>query len=99
MKYWLAEIKEQNGEFEYSQIIRFQAETLEAADEIHKYYVSTWYGDGNMHWDENEEGFWNDCNLTKEGMMVEIDEHTFTNSGITQLFPNMTAKRWGGGEE
>ena len=75
MKYWIADIEERNGEFEYKQPIIFTAETKAKANEIHEFHVSTWYG--SMRWDEDDNCWWNEPVAVTEGRMTEIDEHTF----------------------
>ena len=77
MKYWIADIEERNGEFEYKQPIIFTAATEAEADKIHEFHVSTWYGESNMRWDENDNCYWNDYVAITEGRMTEIDERTF----------------------
>ncbi len=37
MKYWIADIEERNGEFEYKQAIIFTAATEAEADKIHEF--------------------------------------------------------------
>ena len=77
MKYFIANIDEQNGEFEISQTIIFKAENLERADKIHLYTVGTWYGEDIMEWNFHDERFYNDFVAVKEGYLTEIDKHTF----------------------
>ena len=77
MKYWIADIDERNGEFEYKQPIIFRAETEAEADDTHEFYVSTWYGESNMRWDEDDNCYWNEHVAVTEGRMTEIDEHTY----------------------
>ena len=76
MKYWIANIEERNGEFEYEQPIIFTAETKAKANEIHEFHVSTWYGP-SMRWDEDDKCYWYEHVTITEGTMTEIDEHTF----------------------
>ena len=77
MKYYIANIDEQNGEFEISQTILFRAESIEQADKIHLYTVGTWYGEDIMEWNFHDERFYNDFVAVREGYLTEIDEHTF----------------------
>jgi hypothetical protein len=77
MKYWIADIEERNGEFEYKQPIIFTAATEAEADKIHEFHVSTWYGKDHMRWDEGDNCYWNEHVAITEGRMTEIDEHTF----------------------
>ena len=77
MKYWIANIDERNGEFEYEQTIIFTAATKAEADDTHEFYASTWYGEDNMRWDEDDNCWWNEPVAVTEGRMTEIDEHTF----------------------
>jgi hypothetical protein len=91
MKYWIADIEERNGEFEYKQAIIFKAETEAEADDTHKFYVSTWYGKDHMQWDENAICYWNDHVAVYEGRMTEIDEPTFDQMRKHGL-PDLTRK-------
>ena len=77
MKYWIANIDERNGEFEYEQTIIFTAATKAEADDTHEFYASTWYGEDNMRWDEDDKCYWYEHVTITEGTMTEIDEHTF----------------------
>mgnify|MGYP001235641496 CR=1 FL=1 len=90
MKYWLANIHEQNGEFEYKTIIRFKAKTYEDADKLHTHHVGTWYGEDNMRWDEDDGCFYNDYIAISEGALTEIDEHTFNALGMHPWLPDMS---------
>ena len=89
MKYWIADIQEQNGEFEYTTPIRFKAETEEAAGSTQSFRVSTWYGE-NMEWDENDNCYWNDHVAVYAGALTEIDEHTFNALAKHSSLPDMT---------
>ena len=91
MKYWIADIEDVNGEFEYKQPIIFKAKTKEEADKIHYFHTSTWYGEDHMVWDENHNCFYNDYIAVREGAMTQIDEHTF-NQLQKHHMPDMTPK-------
>ena len=77
MKYWIADIEERNGEFEYKQAIIFKAETEAKADDTHEFHARTWYGKDHTQRDEIYNCYWNDHVAVTEGRMTEIDEHTF----------------------
>jgi len=91
MKYWIADIEERNGEFEYKQAIIFKAETEAEADDTHESYVSTRHGKDNTQWDENAICYWNDHVAVYEGRMTEIDEPTFDQMRKHGL-PDLTRK-------
>ncbi len=90
-KYWIADIEDVNGEFEYKQPIIFKAKTKEEADKIHYFHTSTWYGEDHMVWNENHNCFYNDYIAVREGAMTQIDEHTF-NQLQKHHMPDMTPK-------
>ena len=60
MKYWIADIEERNGEFEYTTPIRFKAKNLKEAIALQMHHVSTWYGKENMTYDAEREYYYND---------------------------------------
>ncbi len=91
-KYWIADIEDVNGEFEYKQPIIFKAKTKEEADKIHYFHTSTWYGEDHMVWDENHNCFYNDYIAVREGAMTQIDEHTF-NQLQKHHMPDMTPRK------
>ena len=91
MKYWIADIEDVNGEFEYKQPIIFKAKTKEEADKIHYFHTSTWYGEDHMVYDENHNCFYNEYIAVREGAMTQIDEHTF-NQLQKHHMPDMTPK-------
>lgn len=93
MKYWIADIFERNGEFEYTTPIRFIAETQEDANKIHLYHVGTWYGEDHMEWNDNDGCYWNDYIAVSEGRITEIDEHTFNTLRNHGSLPDMTPKK------
>ena len=93
MKYWLANIDERNGEFEYTTPIRFKAETQEGANALHEQHVRTWYGEDNMVWDEGDGCYYNDYVAVFGGALTEIDEHTFNALSKHYSFPDMTLPR------
>ena len=90
-KYWIADIEDVNGEFEYKQPIIFKAKTKEEADKIHYFHTSTWYGEDHMVWDENHNCFYNEYIAVREGAITQIDEHTF-NQLQKHHMPDMTPK-------
>ena len=90
MKYWLANIDERNGEFEYNTPIRFKAETLEDANALHEPHVRTWYGEDCMVWDENDGCYYNDYVAVSDGALTEIDEHTYNALSKHYSLPDMT---------
>ena len=90
MRYWIADIEERNGEFEYITHIRFKAKTLEDADDLHKQHVRTWYGEDHMVWDENDGCYYNDHVAVGEGALTEIDEHTYDKLSGHYSFPDMS---------
>ena len=92
MKYWIADIEDVNGEFEYKQPIIFKAKTREEADKIHHFHTSTWYGEDHMVWNENHNCFYNDYIAVREGTMTQIDEHTF-NQLQKHHMPDMTPRK------
>ena len=90
-KYWIADIEDVNGEFEYKQPIIFKAKTKEEADKIHYFHTSTWYGEDHMVWNENHNCFYNEYIAVREGAITQIDEHTF-NQLQKHHMPDMTPK-------
>lgn len=90
MRYWIADIEERNGEFEYVTPIRFRAETLEGADDLHKQHVRTWYGKDHMVWNEDDGCYYNDYVAVGEGALTEIDEHTYEKLSGHCSFPDMS---------
>jgi hypothetical protein len=91
MPYWIANIEERNGDFEYKQPIIFKAATEAEADDTREFYASTWYGKDNMRWSETDNCWWNDYVAITEGSMTEIDEHTFDQMRKHGL-PDLTRK-------
>lgn len=90
MKYWLANIEERNGEFEYTTPIRFKAETREGANALHEQHVRTWYGEDCMVWDEDDGCYYNDYVAVSNGALTEIDEHTFNALSKHHSLPDMS---------
>lgn len=90
MRYWLANIDERNGEFEYTTPIRFRAETLEDAIALQMHHVSTWYGKEHMTYDTDRECYYNDYVEISEGALTEIDEHTYEKLSGHYSFPDMS---------
>jgi len=90
MRYWIADIEERNGEFEYVTPIRFKAKTLEDADALHKQHVRTWYGKDHMVWDKNDGCYYNDHVAVGEGALTEIDEHTYEKLSGHYSMPDMS---------
>lgn len=91
-KYWIADIEDVNGEFEYKQPIIFKAKTKEEADKIHYFHTSTWYGEDHMVWNENHNCFYNEYIAVREGAITQIDEHTF-NQLQKHHMPDMTPRK------
>jgi hypothetical protein len=89
MNYYIANIDEQNGEFEYKTTIRFKAESYDKARRVHQMIVGTWYG-SDMTWDENEGRYFNGYVAVDDGELTEIDEHTFKGLGEHTTLPDMT---------
>tara|TARA_B100001057_G_scaffold402148_1_gene413942 strand:+ start:309 stop:593 length:285 start_codon:yes stop_codon:yes gene_type:complete len=90
MKYWIADIEERNGEFEYTTPIRFKAKTMEDAVALHMKHVSTWYGKDNMTYDVNDEWYYNGYVAVGDGTLTEIDEHTYAKLSGHYSFPDMS---------
>lgn len=90
MKYFIASIHEQNGEYEYTTTIRFKAESYEEANRVHEMRAGTWYGEDNMKWSIGA-FTGEDPNVSvAEGELTEIDEHTFNSLGEHGSLPDMT---------
>lgn len=90
MRYWIADIEERNGGFEYVTPIRFRSETLEGADDLHKQHVRTWYGKDHMIWNEDDGCYYNDYVAVSEGALTEIDKHTYEKLSGHYSFPDMS---------
>ena len=90
MKYWLANIDERNGEFEYITPIRFRAKNLKDAVSLQMQHVGSWYGKENMTYDTDRECYYNDHVEISEGALTEIDEHTYNALSKHYSFPDMS---------
>jgi len=90
MKYWIADIEERNGEFEYTTPIRFKAKTLKDAVALQMHHVSTWYGKENMTYDKNDECYYNGYVAVGDGALTEIDEHTYEKLSGHYSLPDMS---------
>ena len=94
MKYWIADLNESNGEFDYTTIIRFTADTRENADKIHLFHVGTWYGEDHMKWNSDDDSYWNEYVSVCEGRLTEIDKNTFETLGVHGSLPDMSPKNF-----
>ena len=90
MKYWLADIYERNGEFEYTTPIRFKAKNLKDAVSLQMHHVSSWYGKESMTYNTNDECYYNDYVAVSDGALNEIDEHTYNALSKHYSFPDMS---------
>jgi hypothetical protein len=56
LKYYIAEVEEQHGEYQHTTKYLFKTESdpFEYADNVSK----TWYGDEEAEKDENSDGYW-----------------------------------------
>jgi len=90
MKYWIADIEERNGEFEYTTPIRFKAKTMEDAVSLQMHHVSTWYGKDNMTYDTNDEYYYNGHVAVGDGALTEIDKHTYEKLSGHYSLPDMS---------
>ena len=90
MKYWIADIEERNGEFEYTTPIRFKAKTMEDAVSLQMHHVSTWYGKENMTYDTNDEYYYNGYVAVGDGALTEIDKHTYEKLSGHYSLPDMS---------
>jgi len=92
MKYYIADIETQNGEFEDITTIRFQAKNGEDADKLHHYHVGTWYGEDHVVWDDLQNSYMNDFIAISHGDITEIDKHTFDMLATHRTLPDLTRK-------
>ena len=90
MKYWIADIDERNGEFEYTTPIRFRAKNVKEAVALQMHHVSTWYGKENMTYDAEREYYYNDGVIVGDGALTEIDQHTYEKLGGHYSLPDMS---------
>ena len=90
MKYWLADIEERNGEFEYTTPIRFKAKNLKEAIDLQMHHVSTWYGKDNMDYDTSDELYYNGHVAVGDGALTEIDQHTYEKLAGHYSLPDMS---------
>ena len=90
MKYWIADIDERNGEFEYTTPIRFRAKNVKEAVALQMHHVSTWYGKENMTYDAERECYYNDDVAVSDGALTEIDQHTYEKLGGHYSLPDMS---------
>jgi len=90
MKYWLADIDERNGEYEYTTPIRFKAKDLKEAISKQMYHVSTWYGKDNMTYDADRECYYNDYVAVSDGALTQIDKHTYEKLSGHYSLPDMS---------
>ena len=70
MKYWIANIEEQNGEFEYVTLSASEPKPKDA-NALHEQHVSTWYGEDHMVWDEDDGCYYNDYVTVSGGALTE----------------------------
>jgi len=83
MKYFIADINEDDGNFKTYHTFIFRAKNKRSAYKIHQYIVGTWYSEEHMQFDFSYESFcaeFSDTGVTKfinEGRRTEIDKHTF----------------------
>ena len=83
MKYFIANIDEDDGNFKTKHTFIFMAKNKRSAYKIHQYTVGTWYSEENMQFDFSYDSFcaeFVDIGVTKfinEGWINEIDKHTF----------------------
>ena len=75
MKYYIGDIEEQNGEYEYTTPFRF--ETDKDPNERHDEIARTWRNDEGHEWDDNENCYWSDYNAIKTGKLTEITKEVY----------------------
>ena len=78
MRYFLADIIEEQGEFEYCTTIRFQIEDDGNPFEKRYQIVSDWYSDMQLDQDHLGDFWWvAGINSVREGKLSEIDKATY----------------------
>ena len=90
MKYFIADIDERNGEFEYTTPIRFKAKNMYEAINLHEDHVSTWYGKDNMTYNYDDDCYYNDYIAVSCGDITEIDKHTYEKLSGHDSLPDMS---------
>ena len=75
MKYYIAEITEQNGEFKYN--TKYLFATDGNPDEYSNNVAMEWRGGDEDDWDEDHRGYWSDCSLIFNGGSKEISQEDF----------------------
>ena len=78
MKYYLADINEEQGGFEYCTTIRFQIEDDASPFEKRYEIASHWYTDMELDHDHLGDFWWVEgVNIVREGKLSEIDKATY----------------------
>lgn len=84
MKYYIAKIDEQHGEFECSHSVMIATE--KDAYQRHEEITKDWYGI-DLDEDPDEEGvYWNDCMTYQSGSLQEISKKTYQELDKKHIF-------------
>lgn len=75
VKYYLGNVLERNGEFEY--ISEYLFATKGSPDRYSKKIAMDWRGSTRDDWDEDQDGWWCDCTLVFDGGRKEIPKEDF----------------------
>ena len=75
MKYYIAEITERNGEFEYN--TKYLFATYCEPNEYTNNVAMEWRGGDEDDWDEDHMGYWYDGSLIFDGGSKEISKDDF----------------------
>jgi hypothetical protein len=75
MKYYIGDIEEQNGDFEYSTPFRFK--TDKDPNEKHDEIARTWRDEDGHEWDEQLGHYWCEFTGIKTGELTEISKEVY----------------------
>ena len=75
MKYYIGEITERNGEFEYN--TKYLFATYSDPEEYSNDVAMEWRGSDKDDWDEDHEGYWCDGTLIFDGGSKEVSQEDF----------------------
>ena len=75
MKYYIGEIREQNGDMEYD--TKYLFITNKNPDKYTDKVAMEWRGGDKSDWDKYHEGYWSDCTLIFDEGSTEIPLEDF----------------------